>query len=460
MDALRRIGAYQRAIRVAVREKWFLSSFPHLHTTLSGGSRVISEAGLEELNYYEYSGTDRSVLAKYVMQPFWNWLIEFMPLNIAPNDITLVGFVGMIFATCLSLSYAPTLTEPVPTYAIVISLVLVFLYQTLDALDGKQARRTRNSTPLGQLFDHGCDSVSMCCFAFLGGAIARQGANDTVFLLFFFSSLIAFFCAQWEEYWTGVIDLGEIGVTEGQLLGVLLYICAAIFGTNVFLKPAFTLGPLSMTIGELVLSVFTTAFIATTFQNMYRVNKATHGFEQKKAALLQLLPVVSLTFAFLLWIKVSPADLINTHPVPLLVAAGIFYPACVERMVIARLTKDPVPYVYSFTFPVFLGPIQALFIGNAHYDLYLVRGCAILAILAYLQFAYQVIHQITEYFDIKAFSINRPLQWPLKKRRATRGRSKSPRGAAKKTPTKKANVSPSPARRKSTRSRTPRKLVK
>ena len=36
----------------------------------------------------------------------------------------------------------------------------IFLYQSLDAIDGKQARRTNSSSPLGELFDHGCDSVS------------------------------------------------------------------------------------------------------------------------------------------------------------------------------------------------------------------------------------------------------------------------------------------------------------
>jgi ethanolaminephosphotransferase len=31
---------------------------------------------------------------------------------------------------------------------------------TLDGIDGKQARRTGTSTPLGELFDHGLDSYS------------------------------------------------------------------------------------------------------------------------------------------------------------------------------------------------------------------------------------------------------------------------------------------------------------
>ena len=30
---------------------------------------------------------------------------------------------------------------------------------TFDNCDGKQARKTGNSTPLGMLFDHGCDSL-------------------------------------------------------------------------------------------------------------------------------------------------------------------------------------------------------------------------------------------------------------------------------------------------------------
>jgi ethanolaminephosphotransferase len=37
----------------------------------------------------------------------------------------------------------------------------VFLYVNLDCMDGKQARRTQSSSPLGQLFDHGCDALAL-----------------------------------------------------------------------------------------------------------------------------------------------------------------------------------------------------------------------------------------------------------------------------------------------------------
>ena len=34
------------------------------------------------------------------------------------------------------------------------------VYRVLDEMDGKQARKTGNSSPLGLLFDHGCDAFS------------------------------------------------------------------------------------------------------------------------------------------------------------------------------------------------------------------------------------------------------------------------------------------------------------
>lgn len=47
-----------------------------------------------------------------------------------------------------------------PRWACLLCAVGLFIYQSLDAIDGKQARRTGTSNPLGELFDHGCDSVS------------------------------------------------------------------------------------------------------------------------------------------------------------------------------------------------------------------------------------------------------------------------------------------------------------
>ncbi len=46
----------------------------------------------------------------------------------------------------------------------------VLFYLHLDCIDGKQARRTKSSSPLGQLFDHGEDPV-------LSALIVRSSLN-------------------------------------------------------------------------------------------------------------------------------------------------------------------------------------------------------------------------------------------------------------------------------------------
>lgn len=60
-----------------------------------------------------------------------------------------------------------------PTWAYLACAIGLFIYQSLDAIDGKQARRTNSSTPLGELFDHGCDSLST-------GLLTFVYANNTV----------------------------------------------------------------------------------------------------------------------------------------------------------------------------------------------------------------------------------------------------------------------------------------
>ena len=51
--------------------------------------------------------------------------------------------------------------EHVPSFVWLMSGILLFLSHTLDGIDGKQARRTGTSSPVGEMFDHGCDGWAM-----------------------------------------------------------------------------------------------------------------------------------------------------------------------------------------------------------------------------------------------------------------------------------------------------------
>ena len=98
--------------------------------------------------------------------------------------------------------YCPNLEGEAPPWAYILNGVLFFAYQTFDALDGKQARKTGNGTPLGLLFDHGCDAVNttISCLTLL--ATIQTGPTMLSFC-FWGVGVIGFMAATWEEYYTG-----------------------------------------------------------------------------------------------------------------------------------------------------------------------------------------------------------------------------------------------------------------
>lgn len=63
----------------------------------------------------------------------------------------------LLFTCCCLFTY---ILFQAPPWAYIACACGLFIYQSLDAIDGKQARRTNSSSPLGELFDHGCDSLS------------------------------------------------------------------------------------------------------------------------------------------------------------------------------------------------------------------------------------------------------------------------------------------------------------
>lgn len=81
----------------------------------------------------------------------------------------------------------------------------------LDGIDGKQARRTGTSGPLGELFDHGLDSytaalIPVTMFSIFG----RSGKYSISALRMYFITwniLFNFHLPHWEKYNTGVLFL-------------------------------------------------------------------------------------------------------------------------------------------------------------------------------------------------------------------------------------------------------------
>ncbi|KAG0091554.1 hypothetical protein BGZ93_008787 [Podila epicladia] len=117
-------------------------------------TRYIPTEYRANLSKYKYSGVDESLLSKYVLGPYWTKLVTFFPLSMAPNTITGLGFLCVVANLLTMFYFTPDMTGVCPSWAYFSFGIGLFVYQSLDAIDGKQARRTGTSGPLGELFDH------------------------------------------------------------------------------------------------------------------------------------------------------------------------------------------------------------------------------------------------------------------------------------------------------------------
>jgi hypothetical protein len=61
---------------------------PPRHLLVKNEMRI-TKAQYKGLDGYKYSGTDKSVVSRYILGPFWNWLVLLFPTNLAPNMVGL-----------------------------------------------------------------------------------------------------------------------------------------------------------------------------------------------------------------------------------------------------------------------------------------------------------------------------------------------------------------------------------
>eukprot|EP00922_Rhytidocystis_sp_ex-Travisia-forbesii_P070565 GHVS01105393.1.p1 GENE.GHVS01105393.1~~GHVS01105393.1.p1 ORF type:complete len:404 (+),score=35.86 GHVS01105393.1:19-1230(+) len=220
--------------------------------------RYIRRRGLEELKNYQYKSAGYT-LGDRLLNYWWERAVKFVPLWVAPNVLTLLGFFAAIFSFTLLLFYSPTLAEPAPTWLYLTIAMLIFVYQTLDALDGKQARRTGTSSPLGQLFDHGCDVMAVTAISMTTIGITCSGVGLLQYLAMVISTQIHQFIYMWWEYHFHIFysATGPIGVTEAQMGMIFCCIGAAVFGPELYSINLISLLPPAITQYTFLPSSFT-----------------------------------------------------------------------------------------------------------------------------------------------------------------------------------------------------------
>ncbi|CAG0887722.1 unnamed protein product [Cyprideis torosa] len=197
---------------------------------------ILRPQQLKKLTEHTYKCQNSSLMDP-VMQPFWNWLVLQVPLWLAPNLITILGLSVNISAAVLLLFFSPDCKQEVPWWACLLNALGLFLYQSLDAIDGKQARRTGTSSPLGELFDHGCDALSSV-FVVLSTCVATGMGTIPNWMLFeCLSTMVLFYMSHWQTYVSGSLRFGWFDVTEAQFSVILVNIISAVLGVGFWSTP-------------------------------------------------------------------------------------------------------------------------------------------------------------------------------------------------------------------------------
>ena len=125
-------------------------------------------------------------------------------------------------------------TCTVPNHWILVCSFFYFAWVILDNIDGKQARRTKNSSPLGLIFDHQVDALSVTLTTSYLSIVTLYG-NSTEALVLWILGAFPFYLATWEELFVGEQIFPFInGPSEGCVLIGLLCISFGVFGPEAF----------------------------------------------------------------------------------------------------------------------------------------------------------------------------------------------------------------------------------
>lgn len=122
----------------------------------------------------------------------------------------------------------------IPGWALLFFGFGLFIYQTLDAADGKQARRTGTSSPLGELFDHGCDSVSTLFVSLATCLIIQLGHYPGWIFYFVMMAVALFYIAHWQTYVSSLLRFGRFDVTEVQFIVMFFSLITTLAGQEIW----------------------------------------------------------------------------------------------------------------------------------------------------------------------------------------------------------------------------------
>eukprot|EP00928_Gymnodinium_smaydae_P099431 TRINITY_DN947_c0_g3_i1.p1 TRINITY_DN947_c0_g3~~TRINITY_DN947_c0_g3_i1.p1 ORF type:complete len:416 (+),score=63.71 TRINITY_DN947_c0_g3_i1:160-1407(+) len=333
----------------------------------------ITDEGLDELARFKYVSGPYTPLDN-VLNPWWFFVARLVPSWCSPNAVTSLGLLVALLS--IAAAYVVSWLDPSSVLSghrvFLLIGVCMFFYQTMDAVDGKHARATSQSTPLGAIYDHGCDAIVATA-----GVVALEIASSTlaseaeesrtmISLIGFLLPLVSFFCAQWEHLHTHAMPAG--GVTEAQFCGMGTMLVAARWGPLFFQTdmtanlPSIVSGVLTSVVGGpngIVLKrVMNSATIV--FASVLAFGSVKRSVQRGSWKCLTSLAPMVLCVCLSTLLFVAETGVFARHRFLCQFAAGLVMTDLNVRMVIAAVCRFDFPALQAAMLPFALSAIAGV----------------------------------------------------------------------------------------------------
>lgn len=311
------------------------------------------------------------------------------------------------------------------------------MYQTMDNLDGKQARRTGTSSGLGELFDHGIDSLN-CTLASLLETAAMGLGTSTSGVFTALCPCLPMFFSTWETYHSHTLYLGYVnGPTEGLLVACAVMIVSGYSGPGIWTMPVVELlgghdnytgvsssvlsaiGHYSIRDGwiAIIITSLLIGHIPFCIRNVVRARKARG--QPVAPVFLEWTPMAVFTLSIGTWVY-APYSYIRSdnHLVLFCVTMSFVFGRMTTKMILAHLTRQPFPYWTVMLTPLVVGavminlPRYGPLVGlepfapvSARTELAYLWAYFFFAMVVYFRWAYLVVNAICNFLGINALTI-------------------------------------------------------
>ncbi|XP_037037894.1 cholinephosphotransferase 1 isoform X2 [Bradysia coprophila] len=383
----------------------------HIRNMFLYKNKLLSGVQLKRLSEHKYACTNISILDP-ILQPWWCFLVSKMPLWLAPNLLTILGLFVNVLTTLILVFYSPNAREEPPRWASALCALGLFIYQSLDAIDGKQARRTNSSSPLGELFDHGCDSISTVFVALSACISVRLGFYPKWMFFQCFCAMTLFYCAHWQTYVSGTLRFGKVDVTEAQCTIMAIHMISAIFGPNIWMAK-LPFGNMDIKTFPLYFAVVIAGILA--FQNAAIIFTGGVGKNGSTVAgtsvISPILPFLAVVLPAFIISEKSVDGIFENYTSLYILAFGMVAAKVTNKLVIAHMTKSEMGYLDAGL----MGPL--LLFLNQYFNCFLPEYCVlwiamIWCTLDLMRYCSQVCLEICDHLNIELFRIPYPPRLP------------------------------------------------